>query len=164
MMIGGFYKGDMNTQIYLEIGQTFIDGPFILCLAQHLVLLIFQDTLTSLFKSSMGNYCVALCTKIVCCRWRGLKGFFFPSSSPWDSSLFQPLHTLLRIHFLREKNTSTWASRRLMSIMMLVLIYYKIPYGAASLEFNLYQSVIFNSLSEIPIAILSTILVSNFGS
>ncbi|GLJ53653.1 hypothetical protein SUGI_1144430 [Cryptomeria japonica] len=63
--------------------------------------------------------------------------------------------------------TTQWARRRLMSTMAvgsgMGLIYYGMPFGVASLDFNLYLSVTFNALSEIPAAIFSTIVVAKCG-
>ncbi|KAH9287819.1 hypothetical protein KI387_031936 [Taxus chinensis] len=61
--------------------------------------------------------------------------------------------------------TTKWARIRLMLTMAvgfgMGLIYYGMPFGVGSLHFNLYLSVTFNALSEIPAAIISTVLVAN---
>ncbi|KAH9287816.1 hypothetical protein KI387_031933, partial [Taxus chinensis] len=41
------------------------------------------------------------------------------------------------------------------------LVYYGMPFGSGNLDFNLYLSVTFNALSEVPAAIVSTVLVAN---
>ncbi|KAH9287867.1 hypothetical protein KI387_031984 [Taxus chinensis] len=60
--------------------------------------------------------------------------------------------------------TTKWARIRLMLTMAvgfgMGLIYYGMPFGVGSLHFNLYLSVTFNALSEIPAAIISTLLVA----
>ncbi|XP_057828983.2 organic cation/carnitine transporter 1 [Cryptomeria japonica] len=60
--------------------------------------------------------------------------------------------------------TTKWARRRLMSTMAvgsgMGLIYYGMPFGVVSLDFNSYLSVTFNALSDIPAAIFSTIILA----
>ncbi|GLJ53651.1 hypothetical protein SUGI_1144410 [Cryptomeria japonica] len=63
--------------------------------------------------------------------------------------------------------TTKWARRTLMSTMAvgsgMGLIYYGMPFGVASLDFNFYLSVAFNALSDIPAAIFSTIILAKAG-
>ncbi|KAF7807036.1 organic cation/carnitine transporter 3-like [Senna tora] len=60
-----------------------------------------------------------------------------------------------------------WALRRILAIMAMGigigLVYYGMPLGLASLSFNLYLSVTFNALSELPSSLLTFVLIDKFN-
>ncbi|MED6186620.1 hypothetical protein PIB30_068461 [Stylosanthes scabra] len=60
-----------------------------------------------------------------------------------------------------------WSSRRLMVIIAMGLgiglVYFGMPLGLELLSFNIYLSVMFNALSEIPSAFLAFILIDKFN-
>ncbi|RDX95906.1 Organic cation/carnitine transporter 3, partial [Mucuna pruriens] len=60
-----------------------------------------------------------------------------------------------------------WSSRRLLSIMAMGigigLVYYGMPLGLQNLSFNLYLSVTFNALSELPSALIVFFLIDKFN-
>lgn len=72
--------------------------------------------------------------------------------------LFSALKTLLQ---------KKWSSRRLLSIMAIGigigLVYYGMPLGLQNLSFNLYLSVTFNALSELPSALIVFFLIDKFN-
>ncbi|KAJ1442434.1 MFS transporter superfamily [Sesbania bispinosa] len=71
------------------------------------------------------------------------------------------LYSALRI-LLQKK----WSSRRLMAIMAMGfgigLVYYGMPLGLGILSFNLYLSVTFNALSELPSSLITFFLIDKF--
>ncbi|TKY73402.1 Organic cation/carnitine transporter 3 [Spatholobus suberectus] len=76
----------------------------------------------------------------------------------WNVDLFSALKILLR---------KKWSSRRLLSIMAMGigigLVYYGMPLGLQNLSFNLYLSVTFNALSELPSALIVFFLIDKFN-
>ncbi|XP_054816834.1 organic cation/carnitine transporter 3-like [Prosopis cineraria] len=56
-----------------------------------------------------------------------------------------------------------WASRRILAIMSMGfgigVVYYGMPLGLGTLSFNLYLSVTFNALSELPSSLLTLIMI-----
>jgi len=67
----------------------------------------------------------------------------------WNADLFSALKILLQ---------RKWSSKRLIAIMAMGigigLVYYGMPLGLQNLSFNLYLSVTFNALSELPSALV----------
>ncbi|QCE13956.1 organic cation/carnitine transporter 3-like [Vigna unguiculata] len=76
----------------------------------------------------------------------------------WNVDLFSALKILLQ---------KKWSSRRLVSIMAMGigigLVYYGMPLGLQNLSFNLYLSVTFNALSELPSALIVFFFVDKFN-
>ncbi|KAI9116478.1 hypothetical protein K1719_012645 [Acacia pycnantha] len=60
-----------------------------------------------------------------------------------------------------------WASRRISAVMVMGfgigVVYYGMPLGLGTLSFNLYLSVTFNALSELPASLLILILIDKFN-
>jgi len=75
----------------------------------------------------------------------------------WNVDLFSALKILLQ---------KKWSSRRLVSIMAMGigigLVYYGMPLGLQNLSFNLYLSVTFNALSELPSALIVFFFIDKF--
>ncbi|RZC08293.1 organic cation/carnitine transporter 3-like [Glycine soja] len=76
----------------------------------------------------------------------------------WNVDIFSALKILLQ---------NKWSSRRLSSIMAMGigigLVYYGMPLGLQNLSFNLYLSVIFNALSELPSALIVLFFIDKFN-
>ncbi|KAK7354189.1 hypothetical protein VNO80_19648 [Phaseolus coccineus] len=76
----------------------------------------------------------------------------------WNEDLFSALKILLQ---------KKWSSRRLVSIMAMGigigLVYYGMPLGLQNLSFNLYLSVTFNALSELPSALIVFFFIDKFN-
>nr|KYP71554.1 Solute carrier family 22 member 3 [Cajanus cajan] len=76
----------------------------------------------------------------------------------WNADLYSILKIMLQ---------KKWSSRRLLVIMAMGLgiglVYYGMPLGLGILSFNLYLSVTFNALSEIPSTLISYILLDKFN-
>ncbi|KAL2340792.1 hypothetical protein Fmac_008732 [Flemingia macrophylla] len=76
----------------------------------------------------------------------------------WNVDLFSALRILLQ---------KKWSSKRLMSIMTMGigigLVYYGMPLGLQNLSFNLYLSVTFNALSELPSALIVFLFINKFN-
>ncbi|RDY02002.1 Organic cation/carnitine transporter 3, partial [Mucuna pruriens] len=76
----------------------------------------------------------------------------------WSADLYSTLKIMLQ---------KKWFSRRILIIMAMGLgiglIYYGMPLGLGILSFNLYLSVTFNALSEIPSTLLAYILMDKFN-
>ncbi|KAI9116565.1 hypothetical protein K1719_012732 [Acacia pycnantha] len=60
-----------------------------------------------------------------------------------------------------------WASRRISAVMVMSfgigLVYYGMPLGLGTLSFNLYLSVAFNALSDLPASLVTLILMDKFN-
>ncbi|XP_028802678.1 organic cation/carnitine transporter 3-like [Neltuma alba] len=60
-----------------------------------------------------------------------------------------------------------WASRRILAVMVMGfgigVVYYGMPLGLGTLSFDLYLSVTFNALSELPSSLLTFILIGKFN-
>ncbi|XP_027356635.1 organic cation/carnitine transporter 3-like [Abrus precatorius] len=76
----------------------------------------------------------------------------------WNENFFSALKILM------EKK---WSSRRLLAIMAMGigigLVYYGMPLGLEVLSFDLYLSVTFNALSEVPSALITFFLIDKFN-
>ncbi|KAK7411454.1 hypothetical protein VNO78_02887 [Psophocarpus tetragonolobus] len=76
----------------------------------------------------------------------------------WNADIFSALKILLQ---------KKWSSRRMSSIMAMGigigLVYYGMPLGLQNLSFNLYLSVIFNALSELPSALIVFFFIDKFN-
>ena len=76
----------------------------------------------------------------------------------WNVDIFSALKILLQ---------KKWSSRRLSLIMAMGigigLVYYGMPLGLQNLSFNLYLSVTFNALSELPSALIVLFFVDKFN-
>ncbi|XP_028802628.1 organic cation/carnitine transporter 3-like [Neltuma alba] len=60
-----------------------------------------------------------------------------------------------------------WASRRILAVMLLGFgigaVYHGMPLGLGTLSFDLYLSVTFNALSELPSSLLTIVLIGKFN-
>lgn len=69
-------------------------------------------------------------------------------------------------HALKMLCQRKWSSRRLLLIMTigfgLGVVYYGMPLGLGNLSFNLYLSVTFNALSELPSSLITFIFIDKF--
>ncbi|KAK7313804.1 hypothetical protein VNO77_39006 [Canavalia gladiata] len=76
----------------------------------------------------------------------------------WNVDLFSTLKILLQ---------KKWSSKRLLAIMAMGigigLVYYGMPLGLEILSFNLYLSVIFNALSELPSSLIAFFIIDKFN-
>ncbi|KAJ6324947.1 hypothetical protein OIU76_012104 [Salix suchowensis] len=76
----------------------------------------------------------------------------------WNVDTYSAIKILLK---------KKWACRRLLTVMALVfgigLVYYGMPLGLANLSFNLYLSVTFNALSELPASLVTFFLVDKLN-
>ena len=76
----------------------------------------------------------------------------------WNVDLYSAVKILMQ---------KRWSSRRLLAIMAMGLgiglVYYGMPLGLGILSFNLYLSVTFNALSEIPSTLLTFMLIRKFN-
>ncbi|XP_020234582.1 organic cation/carnitine transporter 3 [Cajanus cajan] len=76
----------------------------------------------------------------------------------WNVDLFSAVKILLQ---------KKWSSKRLLSIMTMGigigLVYYGMPLGLQNLSFNLYLSVTFNALSELPSAMIVFFLIDKIN-
>ncbi|KAI9116541.1 hypothetical protein K1719_012708 [Acacia pycnantha] len=68
---------------------------------------------------------------------------------------------------LKVLTQKQWASRRISAVMLMGfgigLVYYGMPLGLGTLSFNLYLSVAFNALSELPSCLLTLVLIDKFN-
>ncbi|KAG5237331.1 organic cation/carnitine transporter [Salix suchowensis] len=76
----------------------------------------------------------------------------------WNVDTYSAIKILLK---------KKWACRRLLTVMAVVfgigLVYYGMPLGLANLSFNLYLSVTFNALSELPASLVTFFLVDKLN-
>ncbi|KAI4323283.1 hypothetical protein L6164_022901 [Bauhinia variegata] len=76
----------------------------------------------------------------------------------WNVDMYSALKILLQ---------KKWSSRRLLAIMAMGigngLVYYGMPLGLGTLPFDLYLSVTFNALSELPSSLLTFVLIDKFN-
>ena len=79
-------------------------------------------------------------------------------SSDESMDLFSALKVLMQ---------RQWAFRRIIAVMLmgvgLGLVYYGMPLGLGTLSFNLYLSVTFNALSELPASLVTLVLIDKLN-
>ncbi|KAK7256998.1 hypothetical protein RIF29_30652 [Crotalaria pallida] len=82
----------------------------------------------------------------------------FYKEETWNVDLYSALKILLQ---------KKWSSRRVLAIMAIGfgigLVYYGMPLGLGNLSFNLYLSVTFNALSELPSSLLTFTLIDKIN-
>jgi predicted MFS family arabinose efflux permease len=76
----------------------------------------------------------------------------------WNVDTYSAIKILLK---------KKWACRRLLTVMAVVfgigMVYYGMPLGLGNLSFNLYLSVTFNALSELPASLVTFFLVDKLN-
>ncbi|EEF42158.1 sugar transporter, putative [Ricinus communis] len=91
------------------------------------------------------------------CLTSNFSDFRFEQES-WNVDIYSAIKILL------EKR---WAFRRLSTVMVVGfgtgLVYYGMPLGLGTLDFNLYLSVMFNALSELPAALITFFLINKLN-
>ncbi|XWS10535.1 hypothetical protein CRYUN_Cryun38cG0003800 [Craigia yunnanensis] len=101
-------------------------------------------------RATIGTSALVLSTELVGKRWRGQES--------WNVDLYSSIKILLN---------KRWAFRRLAAVMIagfgIGMVYYGMPLGLGSLSFNLYLSVTFNALSELPASLITFFIIGRLN-